>query len=513
MTSLAQLLTTPKLFSQHVLHLPLYRYQTESIQAVLNAVLSNSGLEFLVIMPRQSGKNEAIAHLLVQLLNLFQRRGGQIVYGAIGDGIGRGIGRLEARLENSLNAGRWKKIGKPTRRQLGKAAVVFLSSHPAAYSRGETADILLVIDELQDQTASHLEAVFEPMRAAKNASAVFLGTVKFTHDALWQKKQELERKTAQDGLQRVFLITPDQVTAENPYYGCFLAAKIDQFGRHHPIIASEYFLEPVDAAGGLFDGRRAALMRGNHARYYAPKDGKLYVAVIDVGGQDEATTNAVALLDNPRRDYTICTIFEINIPTTIPTIPAYSAVDVLVAHGDRHFQTIPGRPSLAERLNAYLNHWHVLHTVCDASGVGEGLTDWLKASRGETAVTGYQFSTLSKAALGSAFLTIIETGRFHYWTDDAEAPGADGWWFWQQVAACRYELPPNGRYENDLRWFVPNTHRTDTPTGPQLTHDDRLLSAALVALYDELHRTGKILLGHAISAVIAPRDPLANMRF
>ena len=74
---------------------------------------------------------------------------------------------------------------RPVRRILGKASVVFLSTHPSAATRGETADWLLVIDELQDQVASHIEAVFEPMRAANNATALYIGTVKTTIDALW----------------------------------------------------------------------------------------------------------------------------------------------------------------------------------------------------------------------------------------------------------------------------------------------------------------------------------------
>jgi hypothetical protein len=37
-------------------------------------------------------------------------------------------------------------------------AVVFLSSHPQAHARGQTARHLLVVDELQDQDPAHLQA-------------------------------------------------------------------------------------------------------------------------------------------------------------------------------------------------------------------------------------------------------------------------------------------------------------------------------------------------------------------
>jgi hypothetical protein len=159
-------------FSEHVIGMPLYGYQQRPLPPIVHSVLTGRGLEFLLVFPRQSGKNEAVAHLLVYLLNLLQKDDGQMVYGATGDGLGRGIRRLEQRLDNSWNRGLWSKAAGPARRVLGKASVVFLSTHPAAAARGETAHWLLVIDELQDQDATHLEAVFEPMRATNNATAL-----------------------------------------------------------------------------------------------------------------------------------------------------------------------------------------------------------------------------------------------------------------------------------------------------------------------------------------------------
>lgn len=508
------ILSDVSLFSRLVLKLPLYRYQVQAVTAVIDSVLNRRGLEFLLVFPRQSGKNEAVAQLLVYLLNLLQRAGGNIVYGAIGDGLGRGIDRLEERLDNDWNGRHWTKKTKPTRRLLGKAAVIFLSSHPQASARGETAHWLLVIDEMQDQHAPHLLAVFDPMRAASNATAVYLGTVKTTGDALWQKKQELEKETEQDGLRRVFLVTPDQVTAENRYYAQFLNAKIRRYGRKHPIIASEYFLEPIDAEGGLFPPARCALMRGPHARLRKPEPGKTYVATLDVAGQDEAATDPVARLHNPGRDYTVATVFEVMEGEHDDPGPAYLAVDVFVDHGSRHFQNVPGRPMLAARLLAFLETWGVVHLVSDQSGVGEGLTSWLQAKLGRRTVTGFSFAGRSqKAALGSSFLALIETGRFKYWSSDEDTPLSDGWWFWAQASACDYELPPDGRFDRDLRWGVPATKKLPTPEGTQPIHDDRLLSAALIAHVDTLIRSGTIVLGRAESAVIPAQDPLQDMEF
>jgi hypothetical protein len=511
-------------FSRYAIRLPLRGYQRQAIDAIIQSVLHGQGREFLLIFPRQSGKNEAVAQLLAYLLNLYQRVGGNIVYGATGDALGLGLDRLQDRLDNAWNRGRWSKRTKPTRRCLGKACVVFLSTHPAASTRGQTAHLLLVIDEAQDQLASHIEAVFTPMRAANNATALYIGTVRTTHDFLWRKKQELEREQARDGRRRVFLVHPDQVTRENPAYQTFLDAQVRKHGRSHPIVASEYYLEPMDAEGGLFDTRRIVLLTGAHRRQTQPEPRRpqkgifdLYVATLDVAGQDEATTDAVALLDYPARDYTVCTIWHVDEPEPDDQWspgPTYRAVDVFVDHGSRHFEDAPGRPALVKRLAAFLDAWQVAHVVADSSGVGEGITSWLTGALGAARVTGFSFAARGKKAwLGSAFLSLIETGRVKYWSDDANEIGSDGWWFWRQAEACSYEIPPGGRFDRDLRWGVPASATIDTPMGRQPIHDDRLLSAALITELDRLAQTGGLLLGTAESAIIDAVDPLEGLRF
>ena len=502
-------------FSRHIIGMKLHPYQRNALEPIAASVLGRHGREFLLIFPRQSGKNEAVAHLLVYLLNIHRRSGGNIVYAAIGDGLGRGIRRLERRLDNRLNAGSWGRGARPPRRTLGDAAVIFLSSHPQAFARGETAHWLLVVDEMQDQQLSHLNAVFEPMRAANNATALYIGTVRFTHDALWQKKQQLERLQERDGRRRVFQVTPQEVTAANPHYKAFLDGQIEKLGKEHPIIQSEYFLRPIDAEGGLFGRRRKLLMRGNHARLQEPARGRLYVATVDVAGADESATDPIAQLDNPGRDYTVATIFEVNQDDDVESggLPKttsrnhYLAVDVFVDHGGRHFQDVDGRPSVAARLLAWLRHWTAAHVVVDKTGVGEGLADWLASRLGSTAVTGFQFTRTSKAALGNSFLALIETGRFKYWGDDADHILSDGWWFWQQVDYCTYEIKPGQTFEKHLRWWVPATATVDTPAGPKPVHDDRLLSAALIAHLD----TEQLAPGRGDSAIIPPPDPLATV--
>lgn len=495
-------------FSEYVLNIPLHQYQITNLYPIIDSIIYNKGYEFLLVYPRQSGKNESIAQLIAYLMLIYMRKEGQIVFAAEGDGLERGLSRLDERLDNGWTKGRVQKQSKPKGRKLGKVKTVFLSTNVLANTRGETAHHLLVIDEAQDQVGSHIEAVFTPMRAAYNATAVYLGTVKQTTDYLWTKKTELEAATKADGIQRVFFVTPEQVMAENKLYRKFLNSQIRRYGREHPIISSEYFLEPIDGAGGLFNDRRRALMLGTHDRYYKPLNGKIYVATIDIAGQDEGATDPVAQIDNPGRDYTVVTVFEVVPNKGDEAGPTYKAVDVFVDQGGKHFEDVPGQPQLSQRILAYLRHWGIQHTIIDSSGVGEGLYSWLSAKLGNNSVTPFTFSgPTAKALLGSQFLAVVETGRFKYWSNDYDMEDTDGWWFFQQAKHCSYELAPQGVFHKHLKWGVPASKRIDLPgKGMTPVHDDRLLSAALIAEIDQLQREGKLRLGNAFSTVIVPTD-------
>jgi hypothetical protein len=165
------------------------------------------------------------------------------------------------------------------------------------------------------------------------------------------------------------------------------------------------------------------------------------------------------------------------------------------------------------RLAAWLQAWVVAPRGGDESGVGQGMVSWLAAALGQHRVTGYNFAAYGqKARLGSLFLSLVETGRFRYWSDE-QTPESDSWWFYRQAEACSYDLPAEGHFERDLRWGVPETHKTPTSRGMEPTHDDRLVSAALVAHLDRLVRECTIALGRAESLVIEATDPLANLRF
>ena len=149
------------------------------------------------------------------------------------------------------------------------------------------------------------------------------------------------------------------------------------------------------------------------------------------------------------------------------------------------------------------------HLVGDATGVGEGLLNWLAAALGPGMVTPFKFTRRSKAQLGVDFLALVETNRFKYWREEVEYD--DAWWFLEQARQCTYELAAGRPMERDLRWFVPGTAKVSTPRGRVALHDDRLVSAALIAAADKLVRERKVVVGTATSAVIPAVDLFENM--
>jgi hypothetical protein len=241
-------------------------------------------------------------------------------------------------------------------------------------------------------------------------------------------------------------------------------ARIDQLGRNHPFIRTEYFLEELDAEAMLFPPERRKAMQGTHPRQHQPEEGALYAMAVDVAGEEEGWASDESVRrEQPRRDSTAVTVFRVMARDPFIGKPTYRVVD-------RHLWT--GRPQtqVYGALRSLTEKWSPVCLVVDATGLGAGLASFLKASLGR-AVVPFVFTAVSKSHLGWTWLGIIDSGRYQEYAPD----GADDTRnFWQQVEACTYEVAPGpGR---QLRWSVPN----------QQVHDDLLMSAALVAVMDDM---------------------------
>ena len=88
--------------------------------------------------------------------------------------------------------------------RLGNARAIFLSADETANVVGNTAHILLEIDESQDVSKEKYTKEFKPMGATTNVTTVHYGTTLGDSTLLEEVKQtnlELERK---DGIKRHF---------------------------------------------------------------------------------------------------------------------------------------------------------------------------------------------------------------------------------------------------------------------------------------------------------------------
>jgi hypothetical protein len=294
-----------------------------------------------------------------------------------------------------------------------------------------------------------------------------------------------------DGRRRVFTYDADVVAEHVPAYGRHVRQEVASLGRQHPLIRTQYYLEEIDDAAGLFPAARQALMRGDHERQREPTPGRTYAALIDVAGQEEeAPPEGVARVDSPRRDATALTLVELDHSTVSDPLirkPTYRVMD-------RRLWIGAGHSSLYSTLTAIIDRWNVRHVAIDATGAGEGLAGFLRARYGER-VKPVRFSPRSKTELGWRFIAIVEAGRYQDYRDDGEP---DTRQFWYEVGACSYESPAPER----LRWGV--WEHTSYDGLIARGHDDLLVSAAMTAVLDEASW------GEGMSSVVPAPDPLVD---
>ena len=455
--------------------LTLREYQKAPAYAILKSIQEHAGRSFVVMFPRQSGKNELQAQLEAYLFCLFYIMNGEIVKVSPTwkPQTLNAMRRLERVLEKNLLAKHyWSKESGYIYR-VGTCRIYFFSGQPRSNIVGATANLLLEMDEAQDIMPAKYDKDIAPMAASTNATRVFWGTAWTSRTLLARELRTSRKAEKQDGIQRVFIMTADDVRLEVPAYGDFVDDQVRRLGRNHPMVKTQYFSEEIDAEGGLFPAERCAMMKGTHAPQAGPEEGKLYAMTLDVAGEDEAIildpeNLGETDLNNPKRDSTALTIEEVDL-TTIddPLIskPTYKVVFRKEWIGIKH-------STLYGKIKAIADLFDVRFLVVDATGVGAGLTSFLAASLGEKVIP-FEFNISTKSALLWDFLGIIDSGRFK---DFAGNTGN----FFEQVEFCQFEILPGP--QKRVKWGVPDGTRN--PATGALVHDDQLISAALVSVLD-----------------------------
>ena len=480
LTRARKLQLTPYNLARYGGGLELRPYQVEPINAILKSIRERAGRTIVIIISRQSGKDELLCHLKIFLMQRFQEKDREIVEfnPTYKPQTIRSIFRLESRMQtNVITSGHWKKRSD-FMRMIGLAKTSFLSGDGQANVVGATASLLLIVNEAQDIAPAHYDRVMAPMAASTNATRVIVGTAWTSNTLLARELRAAQVAQQADGFRRVFIYTADDVRRHNPPYGSFVDGEIARLGRDHPLIRTQYFCEELDAQLGMFNAARRLLMQADEPPLFSPPNalhlGEMaggrrgFAFLLDIAGQDEARMSAdeSALLNNPGRDSVSLTIATIDL-SSLPTLqaPTYRFVHREQWTGLNHLVIFGKLKSLVES-------WRPQYIVMDATGVGEGLWAMLDhAFPGR--VIPVKFSQQVKSELGWRYLAIIETGRVrdNCLTDAVRA----------QYDACQSEiLPGPGK---TLRWGVPEGARG--PDG-ELIHDDYLLADALVAELDRL---------------------------
>jgi hypothetical protein len=505
-TAIKELLRDVETFARGGTGLTLRNYQKDVAQAIVDSIAGCKGMTFVVIFPRQSGKNELQAQIESYLLILCSQRGAEIVKASPTwkPQTLNAMRRLERVLaKNSLTRGRWVKESGYIYR-IGMARIFFLSGGPSSNVVGATADTLLECDEAQDVLIHKWDKDFAPMAASTNATRVFWGTCWTSKTLLARERRAAEEAQRADGQRRVFVLAAEDVAKEVPAYGRFVAEQVAKLGRGHPLVKTQFFSEEIDAEGGMFPPERLRLMAGSHAEQILPVVGEIYAITIDVAGEDEAATDGSDLeagdngrrnaSRNPGRDATALTVYQVRIDE-LTRQPLYKVVA-------RESWTGYKQTRLYGLLRSYIDTWDPRYVCIDATGVGAGLASFLEKIYGSAEnklspgkVVQFVFTQKSKSDLGWDFLAIIETGRYKdYAPADPE--------FWRQARACQsMVLEGPGKL---MRWSVPDGTR-DPETG-ELVHDDLLVSAALIAALDDREWS---VSGPPV--VVPGRDPLKDI--
>jgi len=430
-------------------------YQREVALAVLDSVFNKKGLTFSVEMARQAGKNELSSQLELLLLTLYMASPRNLVKCSptFKPQTVISMMRLKDRLNDAGFSSIWtSELGYIIR--LGNARVIFLSADESSNVVGNTAHLLLEIDESQDVSKDKYTKEFKPMGATTNVTTTHYGTTWDDSTLLEEIKQtnlELERR---DGIKRHFRYDWQEVAKYNPEYLAYVEAERERLGEDHPLFLTQYRLLPIRGGGGFLSHEQRAQLQGEHSRCHQAEPGKTYVAGIDLAGEAEEAEDAMLRSLKPRKDSTVVTIGELDFED--PKQPRIKVVEHYRWTGKKHPELYP------QLVDILRNVWRCKKVVVDATGVGQPVASFLKGTLGSR-VEMFIFSAPSKSELGFGLLAAINAGRLKMYQGD----GSDEYQeFWFEMERAKSQYRPS----QTINFYV----------HPSEGHDDFLMSLALL---------------------------------
>lgn len=477
-----------ELFSRDVIGVPLYPYQVRWANYIAEAVRQKRNKTIIVEMSRQSGKNETSAQLEVNLLANMAKRGGDIVKTAPTwkPQIVNSKLRFEDRAKQAMARLPFLKF-KPSQgyiNRCGKASIQFLSAEKNASVVGATASLLMEVDEAQDVDKGVFDKKFSPMRASTGATIVAYGTT-WTDDTLLERfKADVEQGRAQG---QYFRVTPEEIALSNPAYGLFVDSEVKRLGREHPLIKTQYFLEPLASAGRMLNAQQLESMIGEHKRQDRRQNEAQIVAGLDFAGADEVTEELISLAASGKRD---------SVGLTIGAVDWVQIVEGLMVPYVRclaRYEWLNVDPISLHTILYQLiwDKWRADRVHCDATGIGETGTALLaaainKPNRDRIIAIKFDSAWNTHTRLAFNALATINGGRFKDYrepdVDPKELAGKETpntttahhhvWW-------QRGHVKLQGKPGQKVKTFVPDSEG----------HDDLWRSDEL--MIDAAHAVGK----------------------
>jgi hypothetical protein len=432
-------------------------YQREVAVAILDSVFGGKGLTFSVEMARQGGKNELSAQLELLLLTLHMPEPKNLIKCSptFKPQTVISMMRLKDRLNDAGFDGIWTaELGYIVR--LGNARAIFLSADESANVVGNTAHILLEIDESQDVNKEKYSKEFKPMGATTNVTTVHYGTTWDDATLLEEVKQtnlELERR---DGIRRHFRYDWEEVAQYNPDYKAYVQAERERLGENHPLFLTQYRLLPIHGGGGFLSAQQRAQLQGEHERKRRGEAGKVYVVGIDLAGEAEEGEYLMTL--NPKRDSTVVTIGELDFTNCneVNKEPNIKVVEHYRWTGKKHTELY------AQLVDILKNVWRCRRVVVDATGVGEPVASFLRKALGSR-VAPFTFTQKSKSELGFNLLAAVNSGRLKVYKGDGSEE-------YQEFRGEMEKARSQYRASQTMNFYVE----------PAQGHDDFLMSLALL---------------------------------
>ena len=434
-------------------------YQIEITTAVMESVFNHKGITFSVEIARQGGKNEISARLQMALLCLFANEKKNLIKCAptFHPQAMNSMARLADRLTDAGFGPLWKAQHGNTV-CLGDARAIFLSADKMANVVGNTAHLLLEIDEAQDVLKEKYTKDFKPMGSTTNVTTVLYGTTWDDSTLLEEVKQtnlEMERKY---GFRRHFHYDWQEVAKYNPDYLAYVEGEKERLGENHPLFRTQYCLLPIHGGGGFFSSSQKAQLQGRHPRLHEPESGKIYVAGIDLAGEAEEINDFKLWAAQKRRDSTVITIGELDYKATnrIQKQPGVRIVEHYRWTGTRHTELY------SKIIDLVKDVWGCKKIVVDSTGAGQPVASFLKEAIGSHVIP-FTFTPPSKTVLGFSLQAAVNSGRLKMYAGDNSEEYRE---FWFEIDNARSQY----RASQTLNFFV----------DPVKGHDDFLMSTALL---------------------------------